>query len=397
MYKNKKIERMDTSTIEKGEYIGAHIFFGGLLGCNLLLWLPVLCPIADYHQSVLRLVLCMIVMSMFGMILTYEHHRTYYGVIGDLFAGLGVYTLLTLGAYKVTLVKWMLGIWLVLTVIDVLLIFKPKIENKEAAKQIIRRRIYRSLLLVKKNTALICGIALIMIPTAVHFTSEKDIMNTFYQVSGYETTGSSASSSYSVIEVYDDRYQLSENIEIIKLIRNNDTFQVLDYEKKCEVVQAILYCEARYLGLCEVNLEFKELKDSTLGQYNHQTKTITINSKPLKDGTMPGGTNTDVLKTVVHECRHCYQELLAELYVHASPEQRNLYVFTSEGVAAWIENFGEYHTVKDDSNMMEYSNYRNQALEQDARNWEQIELIDYFYRIDELTATKDNDESAFIF
>ena len=81
----------------------------------------------------------------------------------------------------------MFGIWLVLTVIDVLLIFKPKIENKEAAKQIIRRRIYRSLWLVKKNTALICGIALIMIPTAVHFTSEKDIMNTFYQVSGYET------------------------------------------------------------------------------------------------------------------------------------------------------------------------------------------------------------------
>ena len=74
MYKNKKIERMDTSTIEKGEYIGAHIFFGGLLGCNLLLWLPVLCPIADYHQSVLRLVLCMTVTSMLGMILTYQYN-----------------------------------------------------------------------------------------------------------------------------------------------------------------------------------------------------------------------------------------------------------------------------------------------------------------------------------
>ena len=49
--------------------------------------------------------------------------------------------------------------------------------------------------------------------------------------------------------------QLSENIDIIKLIRDNDTFQALDYEKKCEVVQAILYCEARYLGLCEVNLQ----------------------------------------------------------------------------------------------------------------------------------------------
>ena len=85
------------------------------------------------------------------------------------------------------------------------------------SKQIIRWRMYRCLLLVKRNTALICGIALIVIPAAMHFTSEKDIMNTFYQVLGYETTVSSASSRYSVIEVYDDRYQLSENIDIIKL------------------------------------------------------------------------------------------------------------------------------------------------------------------------------------
>ncbi len=391
MHNDKRIGRKDTSTVDKGEYIRAHIIFGGLLGYNLLLWLPVLCPIAHYHQSVLRLVLCMTVTSMLGMILTYQYNRTYCGIIGDICAGLGVYTMLTLGVYKATLVKWMLGIWLILTVIDILLIFKPQIKNKEVFKQIIRWRMYRCLLLVKRNTALICGIALIVIPAAMHFTSEKDIMNTFYQVLGYETTVSSASSRYSVIEVYDDRYQLSENIDIIKLIRDNDTFQALDYEKKCEVVQAILYCEARYLGLCEVNLDFKDLKDSTLGQYNHQTKTITINSKPLKDGTMPGGTNVDVLKTVVHECRHCYQELLAELYVNASPEQRNLYAFTSEGVSAWIENFGDYNTVNDDSNMIAYLNYRNQALEQDARNWEQIELIDYFHRIDELTDTKNKE------
>lgn len=392
MYNNKIVRKKDKSTVDKGEYIGDHIFFGVLWGYNLLRWLPLFCPIAYYHQNVVRLIFCMTITGVLGMMLTYKYDRTHGGTIGDICTGLGVYILLTIGIYKYTLVKWLFGVYLVITFIGIFLIFKRKIKNKKFFKQIICRRMYRSFLLVKRNIALACGMALIMIPVAVHFTAKKDIMKTFYEVSGYEMTNSSAPSEYSVIQIYDDRYRLSENIDTIKLIRNNDTFQALDYEKKCEVVQAILYCEARYLGLCKVNLEFKELKDTMLGQYDHQTKTITINSKPLKDGTMHGGTNEDVLRTVVHECRHCYQELLAELYVNASPEQRNLYAFTSEGVSAWIENFEKYDTVNDDSNIIEYLNYSNQALEQDARTWEKIELIDYFYWIDELTGAQKVDD-----
>ena len=108
---------------------------------------------------------------------------------------------------------------------------------------------------------------------------------------------------------------------------------------------------------------------------------------------MPGGTNEEVLGTVVHECRHCYQELLSNLYANASSEQRNLYAFTSEGVTAWIENYKDYDTVTDENNIVEYLNYRNQALEQDARRWEKIELVDYFYYIDELTGNNDSDEN----
>lgn len=325
------------------------------------------------------------------MILTYKCNRTYWGTIGDICSGLGLYTLLTLGTYKAVLVTWIIGICLLFTLIGAITILKKKIKNKEFLKQIIRRRMYRIVMLSKRNVALLCAVSLIMIPVSVHFISEQEILNTFYQISGYETQ--SSSSEYGVIEVYGDKYRLSENIDTIKLIRNDDTFQALSYEEKCEVVEALLYCEARYLGLCKVNLEFKELKDSLLGQYDHQTKTIIINSKPLKDGTMPGGTNEEVLGTVVHECRHCYQELLSNLYANASPEQRNLYAFTSEGVAAWIENYKDYDTVTDENNIVEYLNYRNQALEQDARRWEKIELVDYFYYIDELIGNNDSDEN----
>ncbi|MBM6841340.1 hypothetical protein H6A03_07270 [[Clostridium] spiroforme] len=387
-----KRNKKDRSTVDKKEYIVDHIFYGALFGYNIIKWLPTLCPIAYYHQSILRLVVCMLLTSAIGVTLTYKCNRTYWGTICDICSGLGLYTLLTLGTYKAVLVKWTIGICLLFTLIGAVTILKKKIKNKEFLKRVIRRRLYRIALLAKRNIALLCAVSLVIIPVSVHFTSEQEVLNTFYQISGYETQ--SPSSEYTVIEVYGDKYRLSENIDTIKLIRHNDTFQALNYEEKCEVVEALLYCEARYLGLCQVNLEFKELKDSLLGQYDHQTKTIIINSKPLKDGTMPGGTNEEVLGTVVHECRHCYQELLSNLYANASPEQRNLYAFTSEGVAAWIENYKDYDTVTDENNIVEYLNYRNQALEQDARRWEKIELIDYFYYIDELTGNNDRDENT---
>ena len=199
-------------------------------------------------------------------------------------------------------------------------------------------------------------------------------------ISGYE-------GELSVLENYGDEYRLEKNIDTIKLIRDNDTFQTLDYEKKCDVLRAVCYCEARYLGLCKINIVFEDIEDDTLlGTYNHATKTITVNAKPIKDGSLPGGTAEELLITVLHECRHCYQNLLSEMYISATPEQRNLLAFTGEGVNDWITNIGDYKP--GDETIEGQMEYYVQPIERDARTYAKAEVQIYYLEIDSILDKK---------
>ncbi len=373
------------STVSMREFVKDHFFFGGMSGIALFNLVPTICPIAQYNQNVLVLIACMIVTSGLGVLLTYRNNRTYWGVIEDLCSGLGLYVLIVLGPYKVIFVQALIGLFIIITAIGVIALFKTKIRNQSVRKQVIRARIHKSLLRAKRNIALVCAISMIVIPIAVHFTPEKDIINTFFQVSGRGTT--STDSDYSMIETYDDSYSLSNNIDTIKAIRHNDTFQKLDYEGKCQVVEALVHCEARYLGLPKFELKFKELKDGILAQYVPKTKTIEINSKPLKDGSMPGGTNEEVLKSITHECRHAYQWSMRDLYIKATPEQRALYVFTNENVSDWVENSIFYEGSDGDK-----GKYKTQAVEIDAQNWAGTAVIRYSYNIDRLCDKRDDEE-----
>ena len=381
----RRLRRKDHSTVGKDEYIWDHIVFGGIFGFNLYKLLPVVAPIAYYHQSFMRLILCMVVTSVIGIALSYKSNRTNLGMMSDVLLGLGSYVVLTIGAYKSGLIKVLLIVSVALTVISLYSIFTNKIKRPDKIKQIIWNRIRRSFLLVRRNAGVACGVALIAVPMAVHFTSNEKIVTKYYDNSGISATESPFEDEYEVAQAYDDRYQLSENIDVIKKIRNNDEFQSLSYEEKCEVVTAVIYNQARYLGLCEINIEFKELRDSTLGQYDHSTKTITINSKQLKDGSLDGGSNEQVLMTACHEARHCYQHLLLECYVNLKPEERNLYAFQIEGVPSWIENMNHYNICDDECTPEEYFDYLNQPLEADANGWARSEVFDYFYYIDKYT------------
>ena len=387
----KKLRRRDRSTVGRDEYIWDHIVFGGIFGFNLYKLLPVVAPIAYYHQSLARLVICVVVASVIGILLSYEYNRTNLGMMADILLGLGSYVVLTIGVYKPGLIKALVIASVVFTVISLFSIFTSKIKRPDKIKQIILNRIRRSFLLVRRNAGVACGFALIAVPVAVHFTSSEKIVTQYYDIVGIEAPYSPFEDEYEVAQAYDDRYQLSENIDVIKKIRNNDEFQALTYDEKCEVVTAIIYNQARYLGLCEINIEFKELRDTTLGQYDHSTRTITINSKPLKDGTLDGGSNEEVLLTACHESRHCYQHLLEECYVNLTPEERNLYAFQIEGVPSWIDNMNHYNTCDDDSTVAEYFEYTSQPLEVDARSWAKSEVLDYFYCIDKYTAVPDNE------
>lgn len=385
----KKIRIKDNSTVGREEYIWDHVLFGGIFGYNVYKLLPVVVPIAHYHQSLVRIILCMVITSIICIGITYKYNRTNMGMAADIFIGLGSYIMLTIGGYKRELIKALVYVSAVLTVLGIYTIFSSKIKRPDKFKQIILNRIRRSFLLVRRNAGVACAFTLFIVPTAVHFTSSETIANRYYDITGHEVPSSPFEDSFEVVQAYDDRYMLSENIDVIKKIRRNDEFQALSYEEKCEVVTAIVYNQARYLGLCEINLEFKELRNNTLGQYNHSTRTITINSRPLKDGTLDGGSNEEILNTVCHESRHCYQHLLMECYVNSTPEERNLYAYTSEGVDCWIDNINHYITCDDDSDISQCLDYANQPVEVDARSWAESEVNEYFYYIDKYAFTSD--------
>lgn len=157
----------------------------------------------------------------------------------------------------------------------------------------------------------------------------------------------------------------------------------MDYKKNCDVLRDVYYCEARYIGLCKINIVFEDIEDETLlGMYHHATKTITVNGKPVKDGSLPGESAEELLITVLHECYHCYKNLLSEMYISANPEQRNLLVFTGEGVNDLITNLGDYKL--GDETIEGQMEYYVQPIEKDARSCAKTEAQIYYLEIDSI-------------
>ena len=396
------IKLKDKSTLSKGEYLFDHFLYGLILGSfDIYNILPYFVPIAKYNNSIPRLIICMLLTSMFGILFSYNYNRSGKGVIQDVLLGIGSYTVLTIGKYAFSFIRWLgLGLF-VISLLGVVRIIAKRIRRIDRKKQIIISRFLRSTQVVRRNAGVCAAIVIIALPIALKcFPNDK--LNEDYYAKVCAEYGLNAEdvqdgigiSGYggelSIHENYGDEYRLEENIDIIKWIRDNDTFQTLDYEEKCDVLRAICYCEGRYLGLCKIDIEFKDIEDTTLlGTYNHSTKTIIINSKPIKDGSLPGGTSDELLMTILHECRHCYQNLVSEMYINVTPEQRNLYAFKQNGVNDWITNLSNYKP--GDETLEGQMEYYEQPIERDARIYAETAAQIYYLTIDSLLNKQTDD------
>ena len=135
--------------------------------------------------------------------------------------------------------------------------------------------------LMRRNFGIAFVVILVFIPVLLHFDSNKQLEADYTSrietnSNDHDEISEDGKDTLEVHEGYDDRYRLSENIDKIKLIRDNKTFQKLSYEEKKDVVTAILHCEGRYLGLEEFDIVFSEDLDiMTLGTCNFDNRTIT--------------------------------------------------------------------------------------------------------------------------
>ena len=297
----------DKSKQSKGEYLFDHILYGTLFAYDIYNILPHVIPIARYTNSISRLVVCMLLNSLFGIFCSYNFNRNGKGVLQDLLSGIGAYTILTVGKYASGFIKCLFIGALVTSAFRIILILSKRVKRKDRIKQIMISRFLRSTQVVRRNVGVAATIAVIALPIGLSCFQNDKLNEDYYEkvceeygLNAEDIQGGIGMSGYegqlSVYENYGDEYRLEKNIDTIKLIRDNDIFQTLDYEKKCDVLRAICYCEARYLGLCKINIEFEDIEDDTLiGTYNHATKTITVNAKPIKDGNLPGSKSSQTI------------------------------------------------------------------------------------------------------
>lgn len=393
------IKLKDKSTLSKGEYLFDHFLYGLILGSfDIYNILPYFVPIAKYNNSIPRLIICMLLTGMFGIVISYNYNRCDKGVIQDILSGVGLYIVSTVGKYAIGFISLVFVGLLVISVLGIIFIMSKKIKRKDKIKRIVVLRLLRSTQVVRRNMGIAGAIVVIALPIGlVCFQNDKlneDYYEKVREEQGVNTednqeTISGSEGELSVCENYGDEYRLEKNIDTLKLIRDNDIFQTLDYEKKCDVLRAVCYCDANYLGLCRINIEFEDIEDDNLlGTYNHETKTITVNAKPIKDGSLRGGTSEELLITVLHECRHCYQYLLSEMYVSVNSEQRNLLAFTGEGIDYWITNLGDYKT--GDGTIEGQIEYYTQPVEIDARTYAETKAQVYYLQIDRILDKQTN-------
>lgn len=361
----------DKSTISKSEYISWHLFFGGMISYELIYdLLPRLTLVAHVNRSYFKIIICFLAASVFGFMVTYKNNRTIKELLSNCSLGVGIYLIWMFGKYTPNFIRWTLRIAVIITGMGMALILYSYMTKKKNRKDLLLKKLIKW---IRRNAVITCTIIVIAVPCILHFSEQ------------HKVTGTSNSNVLKLYQVYDEKYSLTKNINQIKLIRYNDTFQNLTYDQKCKVVKAVLYSEGNYLGLDKFQIKFEDLKDNTLGRFHPKTNCIIINGKQLRNGSMDGGDAKSVLNTCLHECRHYFQHLMVDVYERSTPKQRNMMVLKNTPITDWIKNEKDYHN--GDGNAQEYDKYVKQPVEKDAREYANSQIKVYYKIIDSLIYT----------
>lgn len=362
----------DRSTETKGKFILLHFLYATLLAPTLYLILPVLLPLAKHEQSVKKLVACMFIVPLFGIVTSYAKRRTKAAPLFNSIAGLGAYVFITLGKYTVSTIKFLFWFIFCITLLSVFVITFRKIKNKNRVKTVIIRRLYNSGIVLKNNLILTFSLILVLTPTSIKLMDQEKLFTI------YTETNTSSETIYEN-RVYGDEYRLYNNLDTISLIADEKVWAEASYEKRIQVYEAVALCEARHVGIpFQIQIVFtKDLPNNIRGCYSHQTKTVSFNANLVMELSAE-----ETLNVILHELRHVYQRSMTDLYYKLTPQERALTYF--EEVRTWAENYETYISGRSED---AYLGYLSQPVERDSRNYASQKSVLYLKEIEALLST----------
>ncbi len=164
----------------------------------------------------------------------------------------------------------------------------------------------------------------------------------------------------------------------------NEKWESLDKEGKLEVMTAICNYE------CEINLGFNspavriaELDAYIYGNYSQSERLITVNSLYINELSAQ-----ELIKTLLHEIRHCYQHELIKMYrkleYALSPQLKRLEPFRL--AKKFSDNSKDYTKVSES-----VEGYYYQSVEMDSREWAS-ERINFYIPYIEYEQTEQGDD-----
>lgn len=140
----------------------------------------------------------------------------------------------------------------------------------------------------------------------------------------------------------------------------------LDLQQKVDILLVVVEIETYYLGLDkEPKIVVRTMAPFTMGGYANVNNTLFLNRDHL-DYDPP----EEVLDTILHEVRHCYQHKLCELFESVDIAYRDM-IFLRDA----RQYIFEFHNYTEGTN--DYEIYYNQSCESDAREYAAMRFTVY--------------------
>lgn len=159
-------------------------------------------------------------------------------------------------------------------------------------------------------------------------------------------------------------YTIENNIEKILQLREF-IWDELPIDKRLGILQTVANVEMQELGVnTQLKITSTSLEPNTLGCYREYDHIIKIDIEHLMNSR-----SHDVLKTVLHECRHAYQYKTIEMLDGIGNEYKNLYLCRE--VQRFKKEFENYEESTNDG-------YWHNPVEIDARHYAEDRIKVYY-------------------
>lgn len=303
-------------------------------------------------QSEIIYWLLMIILIPLGTYITFEKRRNFLSVIVNVLLPLEIYITLTTFSYIPAAYHIVLPFACGLSWLYFAMIIRQKIKQRRYAKEIIRNRIKHALL--GARTIIAVCLLCISIPVCV-----KSVLGQGLVSSNVETK----------VETESDQWTLSNNIEVVALL-HEDNWKTLSLQEKLDVLGVCKNIEMNYLGITqEIELIAEDLEEGTLGTYKSNDNTIAIDIEHLKNDEPKL-----VLTSLTHECKHVYDMACVDLFNSIDDDAKKLRLF--KNIAKFDEEFSNYIDGDEDE-----LGYYFQMVEVSARQYSEQAVEEYFEAI----------------